>query len=74
VYPDVTGLNGAIHVVDRLILPTRTDGRTRRMFGRKNVIVDDDWRAQVGDLNEEERSEWEDWEDWLIDWATGEDC
>lgn len=52
-FPDLVGLNGAVHVIDRLLDP-------RGKHPRHPHRVD-----EFG----EENSPWEDWEDWLPKWA-----
>ncbi|KLO06763.1 hypothetical protein SCHPADRAFT_1002149 [Schizopora paradoxa] len=78
---DVTALNGAIHVVDRLIVPKRPGHPKGSPPGRGDgpgkphppgmEFVDEEWNDHVGDESEieGEGDEWADWEEWLVEWA-----
>lgn len=53
--PDIVGLNGAIHVINKLLNPRdHHHGHNRRTNYSKDCSGSNDW---------------EDWETWLIDWA-----
>jgi len=56
IVPDIVGLNGAIHVIDKLLDPRKSRHGHHRHGG------EDEEDEEVGD-------DWVDWESWLIQWG-----
>ncbi|EJD02076.1 FAS1 domain-containing protein [Fomitiporia mediterranea MF3/22] len=61
---DGPALNGAIHVVDRLVSPRHRRGRPHQTL--EAMLLNEDYADEYDD-------DWEDWEEWLPAWAECDD-
>ncbi|KAL5532950.1 hypothetical protein ACEPAF_4724 [Sanghuangporus sanghuang] len=61
---DGVALNGALHVIDKLVSPRRSKRRPHH-----DGIPNDETASFSPAMEEEDRDDWQNWEEWLLEWA-----